>query len=670
MSFKIAIRNVRKSFRDYTVYFLTLTFGVCVFYVFNSIDGQQAIMELTSGQSTALRAIDRIMEGFSVFISCVLGFLIIYANGFLIRRRKKEFGIYMTLGMNRSRISRILVFETVSVGLLSLFAGILLGVFLSQGMAILTAGLLGAGIGDLRFIFSASALRAAVVYFGLTFILILAFNIVMVRRQKLIDLIYADRRNEGFRTPRLGVSVLIFVASLLCLAAAYMIATYGGIAALTSLLPLASGLGVAGTFMFFLSLSGFFLKLFRQNRRLYLRNLNMFVLRQINSRINTAYVSMTFVCLMLFVSICALSSGMGMAGAIAGEMRANTPFDATLAVSADSGGAGYEGVDLLGALGEKGVDLAGFAKEYAVLRYYDAGIRLPIEMDGERGELRTYLIRLSDYNALLGMQGIEPVSLGQGEYALASGMTNAWPAALAAYMDGGPSIEIGGETLRTGPSRLYRHALETALSSNSEVALIVSDGLAEGLPAKGDAMHINYLQGGEGGYEALCKKSLSRLAFSGPDGAPLQASLTTRAEVMENSNSATTTVAYLAVYLGVIFLIASATVLAIAQLSEASDNARRYGLLRKMGTDDRMLNGALTAQITIYFGVPLALALVHSFVGINMASRLIGALGDMDILGSSLFTAAVILIIYGGYFLATCLGAKNMLNKEYAQNRG
>jgi putative ABC transport system permease protein len=667
-SFKIALRNVKKSFRDYAIYFLTLTLGVCVFYVFNSIDSQQAVMNLTAGQTLALRTLDRLMGGFSVFISCVLGFLIIYANNFLIKRRKKEFGVYLILGMERGKISRILVFETVAVGLFALFAGIVLGIFSSQGMAVITASLLGAEISGLKFVFSLSALSDALFYFGLTFILILIFNVVTVWKQKLIDLLYADAKNQRFREPRLTRSVCLFILSLICIGAAYVIVTCGGLAALSGMLPLILGLGAAGTFLFFFSLSGFLLKLLKQNKKLYLRGLNMFVLRQINSKINTAYVSITFVCLMLFLSICALSTGMGMANAISADIRGSAPFDVSFTVDLDyrSLGGGteiaYPGVDLALAVSENSVNIDSFAKEYIALRCYDAGVRIPLEVSGEIRGIKTRFIKLSDYNALLSMQGIQPIALGADEFAVNFNRASYLPETIASYMSGRPEIKLGDAILRAEPSLFRHYALGNATDWTSEPTLIVNGALLNGFPAVSDALHINYLDSsGEGSPEALRKKFLAGISLPEENGVRLRTTVTTKAELLETSNSTTTTVAYLAVYLGVVFLISSATVLAIAQLSEASDNIRRYGLLRKLGAEDKMTRGALTAQISIYFGAPLILALAHSFVGINMAGGIISSIGDMDILGSSLFTAAVILLIYGGYFLATCQGAKNML---------
>ena len=99
MYFKLASKNLKKSIKDYTIYFLTLVFGICIFYTFNSIESQRVMMDLSEIQAGAFQIIDVFMSVASVFISFILGFLIVYANNYLIKRRKKEFGIYMTLGM-------------------------------------------------------------------------------------------------------------------------------------------------------------------------------------------------------------------------------------------------------------------------------------------------------------------------------------------------------------------------------------------------------------------------------------------------------------------------------------------------------------------------------------------------------------------------------------------
>ncbi|MDR2132845.1 MAG: FtsX-like permease family protein [Clostridiales Family XIII bacterium] len=663
MSIRLALGNVRKSLRDYLIYFMTLSFGVCIFYAFNSIDSQQAVMEMTGSQMAALRLISRIMNTFSVFVSVILAFLILYANGFLIKRRKKEFGLYIILGMEKWMTARILLFETLFVGLLSLFAGLFLGVFLSQGMAVVTARLLGAGIGSFSFVFSFSALVKTMGYFGLAFVLALLFNIEMVRRQKLIDLLYAAKKNESFKPPRPGLSILIFILSLCCIGLSYKLILNNGLISSQGILTVCTVLGGAGTFLFFFSLSGFFLKLVQQNRGLYLKGLNMFVLRQIAGKINTAYVTMTLVCLMLFVSICTLSSGMGLADALAAELRGNTPFDATFFVRAsdESPESAYAGVDLLAIARERGFDPG--EGTYAAVRAYAADSPVALLAEGAEKTVYPEFMKLSDFNKVLELQGIDPIFLGADEYALNSGVRNErWQGMLAAYEEGG-ALELAGKRLRAAADGLYAYTTEVSSIKDYTIVAVVPDELLSDAPIKRDILHMNYPPG-DGDCEKRCVSALLGFAPEGFEG-----SLETKARMMEYSHSTTTTIAYLAIYLGVVSLLMAATVLAIGQLSEAGDNVDRYGLLRKIGVEDRMIDTALFAQILICFGVPALPALAHAAVGIRAASKFVDIFGEMNILGSSLVAAFGIVVIYCAYFFATYAGSKRIVNKEYAHQR-
>ena len=141
MFFKLALKNVTKSLRDYVVYFLTLTLGVCIFYVFNSLESQQAMLSASELMETAFESMMVMINVVTVLVTVILAFLIFYANKFLVRRRTREFGIYMTMGMSKFEISSLLLIETLAIGVLSLISGLILGVFMSQGLSILAAQL-------------------------------------------------------------------------------------------------------------------------------------------------------------------------------------------------------------------------------------------------------------------------------------------------------------------------------------------------------------------------------------------------------------------------------------------------------------------------------------------------------------------------------------------------
>ena len=127
-SYKCILRsqfsNVKKSIRDYTIYFLTLTFGICLFYMFNSVQAQQAVLKLNASQKSMMHLMSVIINGISVFVAIILGFLIVYANQFLMKRRHKEMGIYLLLGMEKRQVSKILLIETLLIGVLALIVRI------------------------------------------------------------------------------------------------------------------------------------------------------------------------------------------------------------------------------------------------------------------------------------------------------------------------------------------------------------------------------------------------------------------------------------------------------------------------------------------------------------------------------------------------------------------
>ena len=669
MSFKLAMRNVKNSFRDYAVYFLTITFGVCIFYVFNSIESQRAMLVISESQKDALKTLNEIMGIASVFVSVIFGFLILYANRFLIKRRKKELGIYMTLGMAKGQISRILIIETVLVGVFSLGLGLLIGVFLSQGLAVVTASMFEVKLAAFVFVFSFPAMVKVIIYFGIAFLLVIAFNTLTIERQRLINLIYAGRRNEKFKAPRFVLSICLFIAAIACLGIAYGMILKDGLAMIDRKFLVTIALGCVGTFLFFFSLSGFFLKLISQSKKVYLKNLNMFVLRQVNSKINTAYVSMTMVCLMLFVAICTLSAGMGVAKAVTTELNEITPFDATYAIGAspydfdESGKIIYENYyNADERLKDMGVDISPFAKEHAAIYIYGAGFTVMI------GNQTVYplLVKLSEYNAVLELQGKQPIALAAGEYAINSNMTVMgeydWQQMLRDYATGKPEISVSGKNYRTNPRQLHHNAIIVSGSRYDPMTLILPDSAFDDFEY--DSSHcyinINYIEDSEV-YEDMC------ISAAKPKDIVMEyigfINFQSRREVFQSARSLSTTIAYLVIYIGIVFLITASAILAIAQLSEASDNANRYGLLRKIGAEDRMINRALFSQISIYFGVPLALAVIHSVVGIIVASDVVAAFGSYNIFEDSVFIAVAMVVVYGGYFAATYLGSKSIINR-------
>lgn len=331
MLFKLSVKNMKKSFKDYAIYFLTLVLGVAIFYMFNSLDSQQAMLKVSESTRQLIGLMIDILSVVSVFIAIVLGFLIVYANNFLINRRKREFGIYMTLGMGRRQISKIILLETLLIGIISLAIGIFVGVFGSQLMSVLVAKLFEADMSEFTFVFSSDACIKTCIYFAVMFLAVMIFNTITISRCKLINLLTAMRKNEKVRMKNPVISVLVFIVSVVVLSYAYWKVTRG-VNELDTIDKIIGPIvmGIVGTVGIFWSLSGFILRVIQSSKKIYLRGTNMFVLRQLNNKINTTVVAMSVICIMLFMTISVLSSSLSIHASMDSELKEMTPVDLNL----------------------------------------------------------------------------------------------------------------------------------------------------------------------------------------------------------------------------------------------------------------------------------------------------------------------------------------------------
>ncbi|WP_418223490.1 ABC transporter permease [Clostridium isatidis] len=656
----LAFKNIRRSIKDYSIYFLTLVFGICIFYIFNSIEAQGIMMELSKSMAKAFSMATTVMGVTSVFVSFILGFLIVYANNYIIKRRNKEFGIYMTLGMEKSSLTIIIFIETLLIGIISLIVGIILGVFLSQGMSALTAKLFKVDLTNFKFIFSVEAAVKTVIYFSIIYLIVLIFNSVSINKIRLINLLNLARKNENIKIRKLWLSVIIFFISISMIALSYYIIFHNGISIFdTNLFIIPVVMGGIGTVLFFFSLAGFLLKVIKSSKNIYLKNLNMFILRQINSKINTVFISMSFISLMLFISICTLTGGFGISSALNNDLEELTQYDAMLYF--------MDSFDVEKYFEENNINLNTISEKYVIYDYYRTNINYSDILNEEYIEKLSdiYMIKndeyieamkLSDYNKLLKMRGMEEISLNSDEYLIFADHDEVIDA-LNKSLKENNDIIFNGKTLRAKNSRVYKFVSYIDETKNNIGKLVINDELVESLEKVSTYANINYKNPDLSIYDIFEEKEG---AVTIADSYLL---IRTKEEVLAEALGTGAIVSYLGIYLGGIFLITSAAVLALQQLSEANDNKERYSLLKKIGTDESMINKALFLQIFIYFMMPLSLALIHSIPGLYLSKEIISMFGNIKIMSNIFISLVILILIYGGYFIATYFGTKKNISQ-------
>ncbi|MGU8996736.1 FtsX-like permease family protein [Clostridium perfringens] len=680
MYFKIALNNVRKSFKDYSIYFLTLTLGVCIFYAFNSIGDQKAFLELGKRQAEYIKVLQGLISGISVFISCVLGGLILYANNFLVKKRKKELGIYMTLGMGKNKISKILTYETALVGIISLVVGLGVGVIVSQGISAFASKLFEVSLSNYKFLLSTDAILKTVLYFGIIFILVMIFNTFVISKYKLIDMLTAAKKNEDIKIKNPILTAIIFFISLGLLGVAYKLVIKVGLNPTDRMFLVSIVLGILGTLLLFFSLAGFVLYVLQRNKNVYLKGLNIFVLRQMNSKINTNFLSMTVICLMLFLTISTLATGLSFKNALEKGLENTTPFDASATYYIDEDSKIKTAEESIKELGFK------FNPEDKIVSYNQYKLEktnleslLNKNAEGKNKkeivEAMTYkgtnAISISSYNNIRALSGEKSVSLANNEVLISSNLGEV-ENTLKNILKNNEKIEIDGKEYKIannaliGEGKVIKEAFESTGMTNNFFTLIVPDNIVSNLKPIANKININFPKNSneEERVQKLFNEYRDGVVDSGKYGF---VNGYTKARIYEDNNGMTNIVLFIGIYLGVIFLISSTAVLALQQLSEASDSIDRYKSLRRIGVSQKMINKSIFTQVSIYFGLPLVVALVHSVVAIKVVNGFLTMFNRPDIGVSSLVTALIMVIVYGGYFYATYTGYKSTVKNALKQ---
>lgn len=667
MYFKLAMQNVLKSYKDYLIYFLTLAFSVCLFYTFNSFQEQQSVLEMTAAQLDIIKGLSQILTWLSIFVALVLGFLILYSNNFLIKRRKKEFGLYTLLGMPKAKISKILVYETFLIGLISLLVGMVLGTLLSQVLTVVTAGMFTIPM-NYHFVFSMDATILTIFAFSIIFLIVMGFNTIILRKYKLIDLLYADRKNEVLKVKNVKLYVFMFLIAIGMLGLAYYIGLSTGIEAF-NYLNIIVPLGLIGTLLFFLSLAGFLLRFVQSSKRLYFRNLNMFVLREVNSSINSNFISMSFVCILLLFSIGALAVGLSLNSASNKTVAAVTPYDFSIHIK----GVPQE----RDPINDFKLDEIEGVKDMHEVHIYESDINDKIL--GEYSPLkeksyynnqyvpttRIQILKLSEYNQLMKDVDRSPLKLKNNEIVLWTTQQGKDDELEAIVEDGNlKELTLSNKTYKIKPySYDLMNVATTRSTSSVDTAIIMNDEeLKESNYAEymryynfnfNDGVDLNVIEEqlvsvSEKLYEELYesydetqKPIYSMIEFANSE------------DVYAVNKGLAVLATYVGIYLGITFLISSAAVLSLQQLSKASDNKRRYQILEKIGADDKMIRKSVLLQLLMYYMIPLTLAIVHSIVGIQIVNRIVLLFGKGDIFVSSLLGGGSIVIVYCIYFFIT-----------------
>ena len=564
-------------------------------------------------------------------------------------------------------------------------------------MSILVGKLFEADMSKLTFVFSKDACIKTCVYFAVMFIAVMIFNTITVSKYKLINLLTATKKNEEVKIKNPIVCVIIFLIAVAILIYCYYEVTIDannmvrGERMLTVIL-----LGIVSTLLVFWSLSGFILKLVQSRKKIYLKDVNMFVLRQLNNKINTTVVSMSLICLMLFMTISILSSSLSLNTTMRRDMQEMTPVDINLYKTAnlpESYQDTYTGetkyyteeqiadskVSMEQTLVENGFDMNNFKDVVEVPIYTTSELTWEDTLKGLEAEVKAQfplleydtpeeIMKISDYNKIARLYGNKEYSLEDDEFIVLCDFDN-MVSLRNQTLKQNNIITLKGKEYKAKYDECQEGFIDMSSSHINTGIILVPDSVEFTDSEKEKTfLAANYNADTEEEKENIEK------AFTDESNSELYKNIIekglnfdgmTKISIIESSVGVATMVVFISIYLGIIFLIASSAILALKQLTESSDNKERYNILRKLGVDEKIINKALFKQIGLFFIFPLILAIIHSIFGIQFVMTLMSVLASSEeLLPSIIATVIVMGAIYGLYFLATYIGSKNIIKEE------
>lgn len=725
---KLAWGNVRRAGRDYLVYLLTLTLGVTVFYAFNTISMQ---VDIAGIDEEGLAQVMGSMLGYlTYFLAGVMAFLMVYANNFIMKRRKKEFGLYQVLGMGRGRVATIMALETVIVSVVAFVVGIVLGVGLSQLMSFFTASLFKTQIANFHFFFSVHAFNLTLACMLVMFVLTLLLNLRAVRRTKLIELMGAERRNESIKTRNPWIAIAIFAVGVVLVGVAYyrllrdgfpLTATDSKLQEAMSQFGITTAMVTVGTFALFWGLSGMLIKLLQSLRSVYWRGLNMFTVRQLSAKVNTVCFSMGVIAMILFLAITSVTCGMSIANVMNENLERYNPVDVSQTYvyytpdrlnyykeyvnpsEADRMVLADTTVDLYPAWHGKGksadnndetgkkVDIADVAGEHVQIDSYlsypvggsnpsvtpsemckTMGEKLPKALGGSNADaMGLFVTPASQYNKLRQMMGEEPVSIGRDQYLLTCDMGGELGDLYTKYMAGGHTLTLGGHELKPATDKSDKDTAaiaNSAMGSNPGTVVVADELLSQlNLQPYSSSLLVNYKQGMD------TTEADESIKYTVLDNLLVDGKepgswgvFITRSVMYTQAAHMNGMISFLAIYIGFVLVVACAAILSIQQLSNVADGSRSYRVLAQIGCEDRQIRHSVMAQQAVFFLFPLAVGLAHSFVALKVIIEMVSTFGDMSIGGTVGLTCAIFLAAYGGYFLVTYLMSTGMVRAAIA----
>lgn len=619
---KLAASNIKKNGKAYIPYILSCVMTVALFYIVKSLSYNPGLKNMV-GSSTMMT----MMSMCSVIIALFAIVFLFYTNSFLMKRRKKEFGVFNILGMEKSHIAKTMAWENFYVTLISIVGGLVIGLALDKAMFLLIAQVLNEEI-TLGFFISDKAIISTIVMFCIIFLLILLNSIRQIHTANPIELVTAG--NAGEREPK--TKWVLAILGLLSLGAGYYIA-------LTLENPLtalvyfffAVILVIIGTYMLFTAGSIALLKILRKNKKYYYKTKHFTSISGMIYRMKQNAVGLANICILSTAVLVMVSSTSSLMLGLQDVIATRYPNDFVVYSNETSEERAYESFDTIRELQEEQNLNVTSEREYRYLVFpaFINGDTFEVTRDANFSSLgnlnNLIFVSLSDYNRVMGTDK----TLAENEVLIYSDR----------LQFDSPTLKIFDReySVKEKIDEFIGNGLIVAVAANTQF-IVLPDGTdidelyALQKEALSDgASEIQYYYGFNSDADEETQRIFYRTLLEDYVGHGYEGTIESKADSRSEFVGLYGGFFFIGIFLGVLFIMATVLIIYYKQISEGYDDKQRYEIMQKVGMTHQEIKNSIRSQVLTVFFLPLIVAGIHIAVAFPIINKLLALLNLLNV---------------------------------------
>ena len=656
---KLAFRNVKRSIKDYVIYLITITISFSLIFALNLVSSSEAVIELSKG----LDRFAYLLYGINAIVILVISYLINYTTRFMFQKRSKEFGMYMLLGIKKKKIAKMFLLENLLIGLIALVIAIPIGFIASQFMSMVIVSLLG--LPQAIFIeLNLASIGLLVLYFTIIYILVLFKANRRMKKISIHELLYLEKQNEEKIMKKKKHRTIIFVISvILGILGLYIWNSQFKLEQMSNqTAPMYLGLSmlliIISIYGIMISVADFILSVVLNNKKIKYSKDNLFVARCFSSKVRTmgftlGTLSMLITFTLFFLNVSSINKGL-----YDYQINVEAPYDISVTNKKENLPKFLEVID----------EDYTIENEYIYDIYVDKTASI---LSTEAGydytsEDNRYdpVIKLSDYNELQELRNLDTITLNDDEYSI---ITDASGKAYINELDSTKEI-----TMSNGVKLKQKEILTEGYwlgLANSTYTIIVPDDKINNLEIEDSHLVVNTKEDTSVEFETKIEEKMEDyISYINGKGKKVieHYKISVRGALIEETNTMTTIICSICLYMAFIFIASVGTILAIQSLTDSTKYRYRYDVLNRLGVKKEKIYKTIRKQLLVLFGLPIIYPIIISFCLITSINNVYKTLlaNDYIYLSYYLEGLAVFLVIYIIYYIATYFEFKRILKES------